>query len=344
MLRRVWGSMVRGVVRPRVAGTAMLLPRALASDAAIDTVQSRRHRKRLSTQDKAIVIRERDYLENVIATCTAEGYDIRRMMVTMQPIFPGTYQILEDVIYVKIPKGRDAAESNVEAYVFADGCFVMWGPQRDISTVYSTFKEQLRDFETNRYKENETETMRCDLKVSDQFEASIRSEVIVLEYNGTPEEYKNRVIPAKVAFSNGLANSVKLAALEEALNHHIERVKPIPSDIAAGRSLPLGRSEVFRLIGELLKFRADLNLHSELIDTPEMYWSELELEEMYIQISKVLEIRQRVTVLNKKLDYANELASVLRSHLSEQHNLNLEWGIIILIAVEVAFETLHWIY
>ena len=48
-------------------------------------------------------------------------------------------------------------------------------------------------------------------------------------------------------------------------------------------------------------------------------------------------------VLNKKLDYANELSSVLREHLSEQHSLKLEWGIIVLIAVEVAFETLHWV-
>ena len=100
---------------------------------------------------------------------------------------------------------------------------------------------------------------------------------------------------------------------------------------------------MLKLTGELLKFRADLNLHSELIDTPEIYWSRPELEELYIKVSKVLDIRQRVHVLNKKLDYANELASVLRSHLSELHSLKLEWGIIVLIAVEVAFETLHWI-
>lgn len=43
------------------------------------------------------------------------------------------------------------------------------------------------------------------------------------------------------------------------------------------------------------------------------------------------------------IDYANELATILREHLSEKHSLTLEWMIIILITVEVAFEGLHWI-
>ena len=62
-----------------------------------------------------------------------------------------------------------------------------------------------------------------------------------------------------------------------------------------------------------------------------------------MDVTRVLDIRQRGHVFNKKLDYANELVAVLRSHLSEQHGLKLEWGIIALIAVEVLFETLHWV-
>ena len=43
-------------------------------------------------------------------------------------------------------------------------------------------------------------------------------------------------------------------------------------------------------------------------------------------------------VLNEKMDYAQEIASVLRETLSERHSLRLEWGIIVLIAIEVVFE------
>jgi uncharacterized Rmd1/YagE family protein len=41
------------------------------------------------------------------------------------------------------------------------------------------------------------------------------------------------------------------------------------------------------------------------------------------------------------MDYAQEIASVLRERLSETHGLRLEWIIILLIAVEVGFEVLR---
>ena len=41
--------------------------------------------------------------------------------------------------------------------------------------------------------------------------------------------------------------------------------------------------------------------------------------------------------MNEKMDYAQEIASVLRQHLSEAHGVRLEWIIILLIAVEVVF-------
>lgn len=85
-----------------------------------------------------------------------------------------------------------------------------------------------------------------------------------------------------------------------------------------------------------------LNLNSDLLDTPDMYWTAPDLEELYGKISRVLDNRARIAVLNKKLDYASELADVLGSHLSEQHTWKLEWGIIALITVEVVSDVLHW--
>ena len=148
-------------------------------------------------------------------------------------------------------------------------------------------------------------------------------------------------IKEKLAFSNGLADSVKLGVLERMMDQHIDRVKDIPNALISGSNVGLSRKEMLALTGELLHFRAQLNLNSDLIDTPEIYWSEPKLEELYIRISRVLETRRRTATLNKKLDYAKEMAQVLSDHLAEKHGLKLEWGIIALIAVEVAFETFH---
>jgi required for meiotic nuclear division protein 1 len=41
------------------------------------------------------------------------------------------------------------------------------------------------------------------------------------------------------------------------------------------------------------------------------------------------------------MDYAQEIAAVLRERLSEKHGLFLEWTIIVLIAIEVGFEVLR---
>ena len=49
----------------------------------------------------------------------------------------------------------------------------------------------------------------------------------------------------------------------------------------------------------------------------------------------------RIKLLNEKMDYAQEIASVLRERLSETHGLRLEWIIILLIAVEISFEVLR---
>lgn len=47
--------------------------------------------------------------------------------------------------------------------------------------------------------------------------------------------------------------------------------------------------------------------------------------------------------MNEKLNHCVELVSILSSHLSDRHHVRLEWMIIILIMVEVVFETLHYI-
>lgn len=54
-------------------------------------------------------------------------------------------------------------------------------------------------------------------------------------------------------------------------------------------------------------------------------------------VGRALDTNVRIKVLNEKMDYAQEIASVLRQQLSERHGVRLEWIIIALITVEVGF-------
>ena len=168
---------------------------------------------------------------------------------------------------------------------------------------------------------------------------------------------------AKIAFSSGLARSTKLAVLERLTEAYFDSTRSIPTIMSQGTPLPVtkpyflrrvcellgfgsrlpfARPFILRKTGELLSIRAQLNLYSELTDSlPDLFWDskhELGLEGYYDHVGKALDVGVRIEVLNDKLDYAQEIASMLRETLSERHSLRLEWMIIILITIEVMFE------
>jgi uncharacterized Rmd1/YagE family protein len=147
---------------------------------------------------------------------------------------------------------------------------------------------------------------------------------------------------AKIAFSSGLARSTKLAVLETMLLKYFESTRTIPTLLSRGSRLPFNRRFILQKTGELLELRAQLNHYSELTDSlPDLFWDsrhELGLEGYYDQVGRALDVGVRIKTLNEKMDYAQEIASILRETMSEKHSINLEWIIIILIAVEVGFE------
>jgi len=147
---------------------------------------------------------------------------------------------------------------------------------------------------------------------------------------------------SKVAFSSGLSRSTKLAVLESMLDSYLMTTHTIPTLLSRGSKLPFTRSFILRKTGELLEFRAQLNLYSELTDSlPDIFWDsrhELGLEGYYDAVGRALDVDVRIRQLNAKLDYASGIVEVLRERLSERHSLLLEWMIIILITIEVGFE------
>jgi len=218
-----------------------------------------------------------------------------------------------------------------DIFFFMDnGTIVTWGLSEEENL---RLLEQIRPAQREPYRDIEDEELNY---IQDpQFRTGLTGETIIIGYE--QDNADSSTLYAKLAFSNGIARSTKLAVLEEQLENYLDSTREIPRFLAKGSKLPWGRSKTLQKVGELLAFRGELNLHSELIETPDLYWAKPQLEEYYNRISKTLDIPVRITILNKKLDYANEVAATLRSHLSEKHGLALEWGIIGLIAIEVLF-------
>ena len=91
----------------------------------------------------------------------------------------------------------------------------------------------------------------------------------------------NRTYLEKYAFSNAIAASVKLGALEALLDRIIDSIEFLSEDMKRGRAVKVSRNAVLMKTGEIFALRHVLNLSSDLLDTPDFYWDRENLEILY---------------------------------------------------------------
>lgn len=304
----------------------------------------------------------------VTAYCAAEQYRIAEAAAilkgagyTLDPMATGLHpQVLHvrssDHVY-ELGKRNPG-----DIFVFPSGTVVAWNIREvtmlnliSVALLPAAENAQTEHFETEdlRYIEDPNShrsRMRGDridigVKISPDLLADA-SPSMMTHLPATDEQHAQQhatdLVLAKVAFSSGLARSVKLAALENSFEAYFQSTRTIPDLMSQGSKIPFTRRFVIRKTGELLKLRAQLNLSSELTDSlPDMFWDskyELGLERYFEQVGRALDVNVRSRVLNQRMDYAQEIVTVLREQLSERHGLTLEWLIIGLIAIEVLFE------
>lgn len=259
---------------------------------------------------------------------------------------------IDSIRRVGNPQTTDLSSDEVgDIFVFPSGTVVAWSLPEGFTSFLAT-RTLLPAAECAHVDDLETEDLEY-VEDPKRENSSIKGDTIIL---GTKLGHDTQdvqlatqqsidTVLAKVAFSSGLARSTKLAVLERLLANYFESTRTIPTLLSQGSRLPYTRDFILRKTGQLLSVRAQLNLYSELTDSlPDLFWDsrhELGLEGYYEQVGRALDVGIRIKLLNEKMDYAQEIASVLRERLSETHGLRLEWIIILLIAVEVGFEVLR---
>ena len=275
----------------------------------------------------------------VKALSTSEEYNLESLVQGLNQqqlyepnIITTSTSSLPDVIHA-VAKYKVEQEPR-EIFFFREGTVVMW----NISDLESeNILQFLKDYEENHYMESivQSESEQMCYSYDDKGKQShIRNGDIVLASNATNLD--------KFTFSNAMAQSVKLGIWEASLDNYIRSIEFVTEDLKAGRKLTLTQQEVLKKQGELFALRHLINLSSDLLDTPDFYWERDDLERLYQEICSYFNIAKRTRVINEKLNHCVELVSILSAHLSDRHHIRLEWMIIILIMVEVVFETLHY--
>ena len=144
----------------------------------------------------------------------------------------------------------------------------------------------------------------------------------------------------KLAISFAFAQSAKLAVFEAALEATTDEIRPIPVQLAERGRCKFTANEVARLTGRIFLERNAVNLYSNILDTPDFFWEAEAFEPLYRRVNRYLDIDDRVSILNKRLDIVNDLLDSLSTQLEIRNSHRLEIIIIVLITLEIGLEVL----
>jgi len=147
-------------------------------------------------------------------------------------------------------------------------------------------------------------------------------------------------VKERLSISFAIGQSSVLAIFEARIERKIEEYKYIPEALAACGRVHLSEEQLGIMIGEVFVIRHDVNLHTEILDTPTFFWKENAMEQDYKTVMDYLEMGGRTEILNKRLDMMRELLDVLQQQMESNHALNLEWIVIWLIVVEVVLQAI----
>lgn len=131
--------------------------------------------------------------------------------------------------------------------------------------------------------------------------------------------------PLSVLVMLTLVCACKTSLFEELIANTVELCKDIPDQIALTGKIALSRKQINMQIGDLFILRIAIHLNGSVLDTPELFWVEPQLEPVYQAVRSYLEMDQRVGLLNERLDVIADLLAVLKDQLSHGHGEKLEW-------------------
>jgi len=225
-----------------------------------------------------------------------------------------------------------------QLFAFRFGTIVVWNLSRP---QLHTAKELLRPFLEHPLNPRDVEeekmefiieTGRVGRGVDDEAEGTVvgvRDDQIILATSNPFE---------RLAHSYALAQSVRLDVFEITVDRTIEISRSIPETMASSGEVTVDSVDLWKQMGGLLMLRCDVNLHTDILDTPDLFWDEGGFESHYLSCRAYLDVDKRVEILNQRLAVLKDLFDLLQNGLKAKQGTKLEWIVIILIIMCVAVE------
>jgi uncharacterized Rmd1/YagE family protein len=279
-------------------------------------------------------------LYSVAAFATAEEYDLEALIKGLKELDlyePKVIKNTSDVVHA-VAKYQVESEPR-EIFFFREGSVVLWNvTDLESSNVLKFLRQYESDSYSERLVQQENELMNYRHQAEGLPSALDKDGDLLVATADSTE-----ITLDKYTYSNAMTLSVKLGMWEASLERYIDTIEFVTEDLKRGNKIKMSQEEVLRKHGELFALRHLINLSSDLLDTPDFYWENEQLESLYNQVCNYFAIARRTKVMNEKINHCVELIELLSSHLSDKHHIRLEWMIIILIMVEVGFEVIHYV-
>lgn len=292
---------------------------------------------------------QRHLLPRCTAYCTASSYNMRGLIKWLRDshkVYHTKPKLFDECLYTPffytdwrrdkrfehediIRLDKKGGEINVsdkqpDLFIFEYGVVVLWGfTEREEKSLLNDIER----FEKEKLAQEDIQVEEFNYYITTSYQPRIYNDFITLRDGSN--------YMTKLSISHAIAQSVKISLFEELVDNTIEDTQEIPQEIASTGKVSMNKEEIMKSIGELFILRININLHGSVMDSPEIMWSEPQLEPIYQATRGYLEINQRVALLNQRLEVISDLLQMLKEQLGHSHEEYLEFIVIILVGVEV---------
>jgi len=137
--------------------------------------------------------------------------------------------------------------------------------------------------------------------------------------------------------SLALAQSVALDYFEGSVKRAMARFSPVMKGLSQHGKLILKRLETLKTIGYAMEIRATVLDNLTLFDAPPETWESETLAHLDSDLFDHFDIEERHSAIQQKLTYLSDAAARVMDVLTTRKSHQLEWIVIVLIALEVIF-------
>ncbi|OMJ16802.1 Sporulation protein RMD1 [Smittium culicis] len=205
-----------------------------------------------------------------------------------------------------------------EAFVFDYGVVVTWG-MTEIEEQAFLREISIFSLEPISYHNQQKDEFGFTYDKAEEIEGIenciIRNDLITLDHD--------RSSATKLAISHAIAQSGKISLYEDLFEVTINQTKRIPQSLAKHGHVNMSRTSIAKKIGQLFIMRVNVSLISNILDTPEIFWYEPDLQPIYNEVRNYLEISQRIDLLNHRVGVIGNMLEMLRTHINGSHGVSI---------------------